>query len=237
MSKEEKEVVVLRPSDIRYTQSTISNKFTDGGLIGVLLDDVVVGRCFLTSIKRIEVKLVDGVWFSADNRRLWVFKQLEFLGHCPAVQVKVVNYVHSKKCTSENGGLEVTVRGGDPGGIWFSKIQEIKKAQVGDRSNRLSKADTVKVGKKIPSDSIENSKCPVFQHDSIQYTRVNPAKVVSGKTVRKRNELTNRVSSNKKQKKSAELTEKVNVSVQLNKILINARNLSGILILILQKHK
>ena len=231
MNKEEKEVVVLRPSDIRYTQSSISNRFTNGGLLGELLDDIVVGRCFLTSIKRIEVKLVEGLWFSADNRRLWVFKQLEFLGHCPAVPVKVVKYVPGNKYSTENEGRDVTIRGGEPGGKWFSKIQDIKQKQAGNGSNVASTTDRVSISRAtfcknltLDSSSIDSSKYPVFNQNSIQYTRINCKKTVSAKAVGNGNGITHKSKSDhprklsvskKKQKASSDdckITENQKVS-------------------------
>ena len=176
--------IVLRPSDIRYTQSTISNKFSDGTLIGNLLDDIVIGRCFVSAIKRIEVKLVDGVWYSADNRRLWVFKQLEFLGHCPLVTVKTVKRIDWAKCTSANGGIDVSLRGGQPGGIWYSKVEEIRQllkhdSSVSDkRNNKIGLAKTKLCNPKtFSSIAIQSSKCPVFQPNASQFVRRNSGKV------------------------------------------------------------
>ena len=119
--------IALRPSDIRYTQNSISNKFSDGTLIGMLLDDIVFGRCFVSGIKMIQVMCADGVWYSADNRRLWVFKQLELLGHCPLVMVKVVRQINWAKCTSKNGGIKVSIRGGQPGGICYTLAEEMRQ--------------------------------------------------------------------------------------------------------------
>ena len=215
MNKEEKEVVVLRPSDIRYTQSSISNRFTNGGLIGELLDDIVVGRYFLTSIKRIEVKLVEGLWFSADNRRLWVFKQLEFLGHCPAVPVKVVKYVPGNKYSTENEGRDVTIRGGEPGGKWFSKIQDIKQKQAGNGSNVASTTDRVSISRAtfcknltLDSSSIDSSKYPVFNENSIQYTRINGKKTVTAKAVGNGNGITHKSKSDHPRKLSVSKKKK-----------------------------
>lgn len=167
--------VVLRPSDIYYTQGTIATKFTNGTPIGQLIDDVVSGKCLISDIKRIEVKLVDGFWFSADNRRLWVFKQLEFLGHCPVITAKVVKRVYGNKCTSDVGGLDICLRGGDPGGTWFSKILEIKNKLSKDKRNTAIEKNTVQTGfskvklsKNNELECIESSKVPVFQYDSLQ---------------------------------------------------------------------
>ena len=184
--------VVLRPSDIHYTQGTISTKFTNGTPIGQLIDDVVSGKCLVSDIKRIEVKLVDGFWFSADNRRLWVFKQLEFIGHCPVITAKVVKRVYGNKCTSENGGLDVCLRGGDPGGIWFSKISEIreklsknKESTAFDNNALQTGFSKEKLSKNNELERIESSKVPVFQYDPLQNAHGNPENSVPNKSKHK----------------------------------------------------
>ena len=176
--------IALRPSDIRYTQSTVSNKFRDGTLISSLLDDIVIGRCFISEIKRIEVKLVDGVCFSADNRRLWVFKQLECLGHCPLVTVKVVKRINWAKCTSTNGGMDVSIRGGQPGGICYLKDEEIQQMpkhdpSVSDKTNDKIGLEKSKLcsSKTLSFYDIQSSKCPVFQPTASQFVPRNSSDV------------------------------------------------------------
>lgn len=183
MDKQHKEII-LRPSDVRYTQSTISHKFSDGTLIGRLLDDLVVGRCFVSAIKMIEVKLVDGLWYSADNRRLWVFKQLEFLGHCPFITVKVIRKIKWEKCTSENGGRDVSIRGGQPGGIWYAKAEEIRQNLKKDSSVLEGRKNKVKLAKSklccsktVSSNDVQSSKCPVFDQKVLQFVRKNATKL------------------------------------------------------------
>lgn len=115
--------IKLRPSQIRFTQSSISNKLSDGTKIGELLDDVVVGRCFASAIKPIEVVWHDGKWYSNDNRRLWVLKQLEHLQKVDLIIVKKVCKIHRDKFTTKNEGTSVQIRKGHPGGIMYDYIE------------------------------------------------------------------------------------------------------------------
>ena len=117
-----REELKLRPSEIRYSQCSISNQFTDGADIGQLLDDIYFGRCFASAIPQIEVSKMNGKWVSADNRRLWVFKQLEVLGKIEFITVKVSKKIYSGKLTSGNGGKNIEIRGADPSGILFPLI-------------------------------------------------------------------------------------------------------------------
>ena len=58
----------------------------------------------------------NGKFYALDNRRLWVFRELERLGKCKKIPVHVVSdFGRGKKFTTRNGGTSVKVRG-DPGG-------------------------------------------------------------------------------------------------------------------------
>jgi hypothetical protein len=46
-----------------------------------------------------------------DNRRLWLFRQLEKLGRCSTIEVNEISSIPNYKFTTENGGAEITVRG------------------------------------------------------------------------------------------------------------------------------
>lgn len=75
-------------------------------------------RCQITDIPRISVVLRNGKWVSSDNRRLWVFKNLERLGKCDQIEVNETYYIPSRKMTSRNGGVSIRIRG-NPGGHWY----------------------------------------------------------------------------------------------------------------------
>lgn len=112
----------LAPSDIYYSQDSISNTFGESTkhadkLIGEVLDDILKGKCSIDDIDIINIVIRDDDYryISADNRRLWIFKKLEELGECTEIPVKVVDFISPKKC---NFGATIKVRG-DPGGrLW-----------------------------------------------------------------------------------------------------------------------
>lgn len=115
----------LKPSEIRFSQDSIGNSF--GGYtshpfrrIGQTLDDILSGRCNVDSIPRISVMNRNGLWFTADNRRLWVFQQAEKRGKIEEIYVSVTFYINFNKFTTENIGMSVRVRG-DPGGYLWKK--------------------------------------------------------------------------------------------------------------------
>lgn len=71
---------------------------------------------------RIEVAKVNGYWYTADNRRLWVFRQLEKLNKCRRIPVDVIDEIPRHKMTTKNDGLYITVRG-HPGGECIQELE------------------------------------------------------------------------------------------------------------------
>jgi hypothetical protein len=70
----------LKPSDILYSQDSISNQFHCGiRYIGDTLDQLLIDSSYVQRIPNIQVVERNGTLFSMDNRRLWVFKKAEEL--------------------------------------------------------------------------------------------------------------------------------------------------------------
>lgn len=113
----------LAPSDIFYSQDSISNTFGEktehaGKRIGEVLDDILEGKCSIDDIDTINIVIRDeGIYryISADNRRLWIFKKLEELGECTEIPVNRVYSISAQKC---NFGATIKVRGNPGGSKW-----------------------------------------------------------------------------------------------------------------------
>lgn len=129
----------LAPSDIYYSQSSISNCFKKASLyagksIGDTVDDIMLKRCRLEDIPNISVVKKGDVWVSEDNRRLWVFKALESLGQCDKISVIVKTSINPKKSVIQK---DITVRG-DPGGIIYKfKVRLHNLKQINIKPNGL----------------------------------------------------------------------------------------------------
>ncbi|KAJ8317888.1 hypothetical protein KUTeg_002979, partial [Tegillarca granosa] len=111
----------LPPSEIRYTQESIGRTFgrcTNHAFkpIGETLDELLTGMCSVYSIPNISVIWKNGKYYSAENRRLWVFKKAEELGKC-----NKESYIPPFKWTTQNDGESLYVRG-DPGGSCWKKF-------------------------------------------------------------------------------------------------------------------
>ena len=125
----------LKPSEIMFSQETVNNYFDkrsrhSGRLIGETLDDICEGRCSVYDLPTIRVMKRDGKWMTADNRRLWVFRQLERLGKCDEIPVHETFYINPDKLNSCNGGISVRVRR-YAGGRWHNKptVSNVVKKQ------------------------------------------------------------------------------------------------------------
>ena len=112
----------LKPSEIYFSHDSIYNVFGNycqhrGIHIGSTLDRLCEGRMTVSDIPPIGVMQKGGRWYTGDNRRLWIFRELERLGKCTNLFV-ISTYVPAKKFTTHNRGEFVRVRG-DPGGSWY----------------------------------------------------------------------------------------------------------------------
>ncbi|XP_052069380.1 uncharacterized protein LOC127708521 [Mytilus californianus] len=103
----------VKPSEVLFSQVSIANKFKDGRLIGEVRDDIYDGIMSVKDLPMIEVKLIDGKYVSADNRRLWILKQLERLRHLSRVEVINIRRIDRRKSARTD---HVKIRGGNPGG-------------------------------------------------------------------------------------------------------------------------
>ncbi|KAJ8318159.1 hypothetical protein KUTeg_003250 [Tegillarca granosa] len=132
----------LKPSEIRYTQDSVSNTFGNYGsyanrLIGESLDDLLLGYCNVSDIPTIKVININNAWYSADNRRLWVLKKAEELGKCTEIPVYSAYYLPDHKFTTESDGLEIRVRRNPGGSVWRRWTPKPKQSKSWKRSESL----------------------------------------------------------------------------------------------------
>jgi hypothetical protein len=122
-------VNMLAPSQIRYSQDSISNTFGDntdhgGQYIGETLDEIVRNPDTADRIPNISVFNIDGTWITSDNRRLWVFKKAEELGILSSIEVYVTSEIDYSKFTTTSNGRYVRVRRNNPGGQLWQRARQ-----------------------------------------------------------------------------------------------------------------
>ncbi|XP_053391173.1 uncharacterized protein LOC128553996 [Mercenaria mercenaria] len=103
------------PSEIRFSHDVISYRFTDGTLIQSTLEQLITGAITIDDIPKIKIVKRDGLKFSVNNRRLWVFQRYEeFLrsgGETLAIPVTYGAHKNLKdyKLTTRNEGITVRI--------------------------------------------------------------------------------------------------------------------------------
>lgn len=138
----------LIPSEIRYSQDSISNHFDSksrhGNVrIGKTLDDLIEVYISVADIPTITVIKKHETWFTADNRRLWVFQHLEIVGKCDTIPVKETTHIPWTKMTTNNNGTSVRVRGSVGGKYYplteaFVKLKAEKETAEANRNHLVA---------------------------------------------------------------------------------------------------
>ena len=103
----------IKPSEIYFTHSTISYKFTGcGKFLDETLNEIINGTTKVEDIPKIKVFYTqqNGTvkYFSENNRRLWLFKHLEKLGLLDTVEVRIEK-TNNKKYIKNTYSLEAKV--------------------------------------------------------------------------------------------------------------------------------
>ena len=104
----------MDPSDIRFTQDSISSTFQDGSAVDDMVNGLKNGTIDPKSVKPIRVFQQNGKIYSLDNRRLYAFKQAGM----DNIRVKWVNPKNktiaqkiAKHFTTKTDGLSIIMRG------------------------------------------------------------------------------------------------------------------------------
>ena len=102
----------MRPSDIYYSQDSISVEFDNGYTIFSTLNACRKHPFVIDKISPIRVCNIYGKWYTLDNRRLWIFKRLEEEGHISDVWVHYVgrHQLPDSKFTTTTEGESVEIR-------------------------------------------------------------------------------------------------------------------------------
>ena len=96
--------------DIYYSQDSIKQSFQDGRSLAMMQRELLQGGKRVTDIPRITVVRSQGHWFSVDNRRLWVFKQVYSGTKAIPVYQGVQDHRFWNKFTTNNGGRQIRLR-------------------------------------------------------------------------------------------------------------------------------
>eukprot|EP01083_Nonionella_stella_P120788 362266_1 len=101
----------MNVKDIRYTQHSIRDTFTDGTPLNYTIDMLKTGKIKPKDISPIRVGKYNGYYRTIDNRRLYCFKQ----SNIKQITVKYIPNICSlpefhDKYTSNNGGTSIKIK-------------------------------------------------------------------------------------------------------------------------------
>lgn len=90
-------LVLLRPSEIRFTKNLLSPKFDNGIPLLETFAQIKNGEILLEDVPLIEVVFYreKWEWYTLNNRRLWVLQELEKIGKCHYIKTKRVEYLEN----------------------------------------------------------------------------------------------------------------------------------------------
>lgn len=89
-------IKLVDPASIRYCQHSIKNKFQCGRLLSHTLWELKKGKITASGIPLISIFKMGGLWYTSDNRRLWVFKQIAKDNSEFRIPVKVITQYQVK---------------------------------------------------------------------------------------------------------------------------------------------
>ncbi|XP_053381033.1 uncharacterized protein LOC123561161 [Mercenaria mercenaria] len=104
------------PSEIRFSHDDIKHEFKDGTSIQYTLKQLKTGAITIDDIPKIKIVKRDGLKFSVNNRRLWVFKRYEeFLrSRGETIAIPVTYGAHTNltdyRLSTRNEGMSVKIR-------------------------------------------------------------------------------------------------------------------------------
>ena len=106
-------VSVGRPCILRFTQCSVGNTFRSGVSLLETACALAEGHITVNDIEPIRIVYWDNHWWSLDNRRLAVFRILEFAGLIdliPVLRVDVSWHEWRRKFCTDTDGAEAVVR-------------------------------------------------------------------------------------------------------------------------------
>jgi len=98
----------IDPSEIRYSQNSISSTFKNGQKVSELIDNLKNGYINPSDVEPIRIVEKDGRIYSLDNRRLYAFKEAGV--DVPYIKLDEIPKNQTFKFTTENEGTSIFIR-------------------------------------------------------------------------------------------------------------------------------
>ncbi|XP_078481569.1 uncharacterized protein LOC144742631 [Ciona intestinalis] len=106
--------IELSPAEIRFLQDSIGPYFRSGGSVNECIYDILKGRSDINTFPKIRIVKHGNLFWSLDNRRLYIFRVLEERGHIRTITARLLPEFRfdEDKFTSKNNGVSIYLRGG-----------------------------------------------------------------------------------------------------------------------------
>jgi filamentous hemagglutinin len=99
------------PKDIRFTQDSVKNSFSDGKVLQTTIDDLKSGKISSADLPAVRVFEKDGLVYSLDNRRVLAASAAGVpIKIVPATEAEIAKEIGRKMTTPNNGSI-ICVRG------------------------------------------------------------------------------------------------------------------------------
>jgi hypothetical protein len=100
----------MDPNQVRFTQSSVRFRFSDGTSIDDLAEALKAGEVRADEVPPLRVFEKDGLYFTLDNRRLEAFRRAGMAIPFRLATAEEINE-ETWKFTTKNAGVSVRVRG------------------------------------------------------------------------------------------------------------------------------
>ncbi|XP_077968169.1 uncharacterized protein LOC144422162 [Styela clava] len=100
----------MKPSDIRFSQDSIAPNFSNGNSIHGVIDEILKGETSVCPFEPISIWKEGDLWYSENNRRLYMFRVLECKGNITDVDVRKRSVPNRRRMTSLNQGVRIKIR-------------------------------------------------------------------------------------------------------------------------------
>ncbi|XP_077974352.1 uncharacterized protein LOC144429973 [Styela clava] len=102
----------LKPSEIRFTQDSIAERFQDGGLLDDAIYNIQAEELSPGDFPPIKVVRKNGKLYSFDNRRLYIFRVCEYEGIIDEIPVQMVesSRLREDRFTTKTARVTIVVR-------------------------------------------------------------------------------------------------------------------------------
>ena len=106
--------IELAPSKIRFMHDRINSRFKNGVLLSTTIQEIEQGTMSVYSLPKIRVVRRNGYYYAFDNRRLYVYRVLQYRGLLDKVKVNLapLRKFQPERFTTRNNGRSVRLQSG-----------------------------------------------------------------------------------------------------------------------------